>query len=142
MELLDAHSSDDTSTTLQAMHIPNNGQRDREIGFRNAQFSWSASPLAASQGGSGTPTSASRTEFKLRVEGELFFEQKCLNLVMGPTAAGKTSLLLALLGVLHFIPLPSAPDLDSWYNLPRDGGVSYCAQEPWILNQTIRVSIY
>jgi len=35
---------------------------------------------------------------------------------------------------MHFIP--SGPD--SWYNLPRDGGVAYAAQESWVLNETIK----
>jgi len=37
----------------------------------------------------------------------------------------------------HF--LPAGPD--SWYNLPREGGVSFAPQEPWILNETIRYNI-
>jgi hypothetical protein len=42
---------------------------------------------------------------------------------------------MALLGEMHFVPLgPGA-----WLNLPRDGGVAYCAQEAWIQNETIRV---
>jgi hypothetical protein len=38
---------------------------------------------------------------------------------------------------MHWIP--ASPD--SWYNLPRDGGVAYAAQESWVLNETIRVSL-
>lgn len=30
---------------------------------------------------------------------------------------------------------------ESWYNLPREDGVAYAAQESWVLNDTIRVSI-
>jgi hypothetical protein len=30
---------------------------------------------------------------------------------------------------------------ESWYNLPREGGVAYAAQETWVLNETIRVSM-
>jgi hypothetical protein len=37
---------------------------------------------------------------------------------------------------MHFVP--SAPD--SWFNLPREGGVAYAAQEAWVQNETIRVS--
>lgn len=38
---------------------------------------------------------------------------------------------------MHWIP--SSPD--SWYNLPRVGGVAYAAQESWVLNETIRDNI-
>ena len=36
---------------------------------------------------------------------------------------------------MHFIL--SAPGV--WFNLPRDGGVAYAAQESWVQNDTIRV---
>lgn len=57
-------------------------------------------------------------------------------MIIGPTGCGKTSLLMALLGEMHFAP--SAPD--SWFALPREGGVAYAAQEAWVQNETIRVS--
>ena len=50
----------------------------------------------------------------------------------------KTSTLLALLGEMHH-KLDSA---DSWFNLPRDGGIAYAAQESWVLNETIRVRYF
>ena len=78
----------------------------------------------------------SRRRFTLRVTGELLFKRGRINLIIGPTGSGKTSLLMALLGEMHFVP--TSPD--SWYHLPRAGGVSYAAQESWIQNETIRVS--
>ena len=44
---------------------------------------------------------------------------------------------MALLGELHYIP--SGPD--SWFNLPREHGVAYAAQESWVQNETIRDNI-
>jgi len=44
---------------------------------------------------------------------------------------------MALLGEMHFMP----PSVDSWFNLPRTGGVAYAAQESWVQNQTIRDNI-
>lgn len=38
-------------------------------------------------------------------------------------------------GEMHF--LPTEPN--SWFNLPRNGGVAYAAQESWVINDTIRV---
>ena len=38
---------------------------------------------------------------------------------------------------MHFVP----PDIGSWFNLPRDGGVAYVAQESWVQNDTIRNNI-
>lgn len=38
---------------------------------------------------------------------------------------------------MHFVP----STVDSWYNLPRKGGVAYAAQESWVQNETIRENI-
>ncbi|KAH9028052.1 ABC transporter type 1, transmembrane domain-containing protein [Lactarius deliciosus] len=98
------------------------------IGFQNASFTWSNDD----PDGTLTP---SRRRFTLRVQGELLFQRGCFNLIIGPTGSGKTSLLMALLGEMHFVPMSP----DSWYHLPREGGVSYAAQESWVQNETIRV---
>ena len=37
---------------------------------------------------------------------------------------------------MYYIPVGST----SWYNLPREGGVAYAAQESWVQNETIKVS--
>lgn len=39
---------------------------------------------------------------------------------------------------MHYVP--SGPD--SFFHLPRAGGVAYAAQESWVQNETIRVSEY
>lgn len=98
-----------------------------EIGFRDAVFSWSNTT-----DGTLTP---SRRQFSLRIDDELIFKRGKINLVVGPTGSGKTSLLMALLGEMHFIP--SGPH--SCFNLPRDNGVAYAAQESWVQNETIKV---
>ena len=43
---------------------------------------------------------------------------------------------MALLGEMHY--MPAGPD--SFFSLPRSGGVAYAAQESWVQNETIRVS--
>ncbi|KAJ7455115.1 hypothetical protein FB451DRAFT_1516746 [Mycena latifolia] len=119
-ELLDAFT--ETAELLET-------EPSTDIGFRDANFTWSND-----SDGSVTP---SPDKFALRIEDELLFKRGCINLVLGPTGAGKTSLLMALLGEMHFTP--STPG--SWYNLPRAGGVAYAAQESWVLNETIRSNI-
>lgn len=79
----------------------------------------------------------SRAVFRLRIDEEVIFKKGAFNLIVGPTGSGKTSILMALLREMHYIPLGP----DSWVNLPRQGGVAYAAQESWVLNDTIKVSI-
>jgi type II secretory ATPase GspE/PulE/Tfp pilus assembly ATPase PilB-like protein len=62
---------------------------DEEIGFNNAVFSWSSDDK--------TPS------FLLRIEDQLFFKRNCINLIVGPTGSGKTSILMALLGKVLFL---------------------------------------
>ncbi|KAF7377593.1 p-loop containing nucleoside triphosphate hydrolase protein [Mycena sanguinolenta] len=98
------------------------------IGFHNAKFTWSETS-------DGVSTPGGRN-FVLHID-DLVFKRGCLNLVLGPTGAGKTSILMALLGEMHFIP--ASPD--SWFNLPRGAGVAYVAQESWVQNETILSNI-
>ncbi|KAF7364891.1 Multidrug resistance-associated ABC transporter protein [Mycena venus] len=123
-ELLDSFDEKQAPVLLTAA-----SSTDERIGFRNAIFSWSKE--------SDSSLTRSQRHFQLKIDGEVLFERGRINLVVGPTGSGKTSLLMALLGEMHFIP--SSPD--SWYNLPRSSGVAYAAQESWVLNETIRSNV-
>ncbi|KAI0633977.1 P-loop containing nucleoside triphosphate hydrolase protein [Trametes polyzona] len=102
------------------------------IGIRRASFTWSRDGAP-----SPTPGGTHIRAFVLNVDDEVIFQRGKVNLIVGPTGAGKTSLLMALLGEMHY--LPSGPD--SFVSLPRDGGVAYAAQESWVQNDTIRNNI-
>ncbi|KAJ7814135.1 P-loop containing nucleoside triphosphate hydrolase protein [Mycena olivaceomarginata] len=112
--------------TLPSSSFPPDAAANEKIGFRDATFAWSSEKTD----GTLTP---SRRKFMLKIEDEVLFQPGCINLVVGPTGSGKTSLLMALLGEMHFVP--SGPT--SWYNLPRAKGVSYAAQESWVQNENI-----
>ncbi|KAF8309909.1 P-loop containing nucleoside triphosphate hydrolase protein [Clavulina sp. PMI_390] len=113
------------------------------LGFRGAVFTWEkhSTPNNSAATSDALPSSAPNPEtgrrFYLRIPGDLHFKPGVLNLIMGPTGCGKTSILLALLGEMHFI----SSGTNSWYNLPRQNGVAYAAQSPWILNRTIKDNI-
>lgn len=55
------------------------------------------------------------------------------NAVVGPTASGKSALLLALLGEM----VSSGPSQDHRFS----NTIAYCAQSPWLENRTIRENI-
>ena len=69
-----------------------------EIGFKDAVFSW-AKPV-------NPPSLTFKNAFKLRIPGEVFFKKDKINLIVGPTASGKTSLLMALLGKFQLLGVP------------------------------------
>ncbi|KAF9458727.1 P-loop containing nucleoside triphosphate hydrolase protein [Collybia nuda] len=124
-ELLDAFAKKETVS----LFVDDGHYQDDKIGLRDATFAWSSD-----MDGSLTP---SKRQFLLKIEGDLLFKQGQINLIIGPTGSGKTSLLMALLGEMHFIP--SGPT--SWFSLPRNGGVAYAAQESWVQNETIKDNI-
>ncbi|KAJ3551685.1 hypothetical protein NM688_g4563 [Phlebia brevispora] len=99
-------------------------------GIREAVFTWDNEDDRAR-------TSSSQRRFCLRIEEELIFTTGAINLIVGPTASGKTSLLMALLGEMYYNPLGP----QSYVYLPRAEGIAYAAQEPWLLNETIRNNI-
>ncbi|EIM80365.1 uncharacterized protein STEHIDRAFT_162782 [Stereum hirsutum FP-91666 SS1] len=129
-ELLDEFTPE-SSTQLETADNAISPEESHEIGFRSAAFSWTND--SANQG----VVTPSKRRFMLHVEDELLFKRSSINLIVGSTGCGKTSLLMALLGEMHFVPL--APR--SWFNLPRDGGVAYAAQESWVMNATIKENI-
>jgi ABC-type multidrug transport system fused ATPase/permease subunit len=102
-------------------------EHEGKIGLTHATFTWSARD--ASLGVAG--------RFQLHIDNMLEFRRGALNLVLGPTGGGKSALLLALLGELHYVP--HGPD--SWCSLPREGGVALAAQETWVMSDTIRNNI-
>ncbi|KAF8307151.1 hypothetical protein DL93DRAFT_2159641 [Clavulina sp. PMI_390] len=134
-ELLDSHASG-TSVVPDTPSGPDNSAVQMSMGFHNAGFKWAAS-LSPESSASTPQFSVPSPSFFLRIDGDVGFISGGLNLIVGPTGAGKTSVLLALLGEMHFLQ----DGVDSWYHLPRDGGVAFCPQEAWILNETIKDNI-
>ncbi|KAG1732760.1 hypothetical protein EDB19DRAFT_1831244 [Suillus lakei] len=125
--LTDGRSS---STFAGWVHCPEDSEGLEEesdlIGCIDAVFAWSDE--------SGGALTLSKRKFRLCIDGEIYFQHGRINLVVRPTGSGKTSVPMALLGEMHF--MPSGPT--SWFNLPRKGGVAYAAQESWVQNETIR----
>lgn len=105
---------------------------DSTISFKNASFSWNSS---------------SKPDFKL-LDIDISFDLGKLNLIVGPTGSGKSSLLLALLGEMQLtagsVSLPSPKYRDQVSPDPSTNlaeSVAYCSQTPWLLNDTLRNNI-
>ncbi|KAI0693031.1 hypothetical protein BC835DRAFT_1520746 [Cytidiella melzeri] len=125
-ELLDRFASQSTDKIV----VDSSAHHKTDIGIGRATFSWSNEDTD----GSFTP---SKQTFRLHIDDELVFKKGCLNLIIGPTGSGKTSMLMALLGEMHY--MPDGPE--SWMNVPREGGVAYAAQESWVQNESIKENI-
>lgn len=124
----------DKYVQLRDSQVP--GQPPR-IGLEHATLAWSNQPRDGTNEG-----------FRL-IDIDVQFKPGKLNVIAGPTGSGKTSLLMALLGEMKllegrvFLPglttdrasLPVDPD-----TLLTES-VAYCAQEAWLLNDTIRENI-
>lgn len=126
-ELLDEY---DKQTPLAHALQDSPAPHQDDIGCGKSHFTWTSEVVDDE----ATPSTST---FRLRVDTDLIFKKGAFNLILGPTGSGKTSMLMALLREMHYIPLSQ----DSWVNLPRKGGVAYAAQESWIQNDTIKVRI-
>lgn len=102
------------------------------LGFDNATFSWG---------------SKDTDDFRM-MDLNMRFKVGDLNVIIGPTGSGKTSMLMALLGEMTLLAgkvyLPAGksreelkPDPDT--NLTES--VAYCAQQAWLINGTIKENI-
>ncbi|TFK78157.1 P-loop containing nucleoside triphosphate hydrolase protein, partial [Polyporus arcularius HHB13444] len=132
-ELIDEYSKPEHPENAEILNASVPEEHKDTIGIRHASFTWAADSASAAV----TPGGTRRRTFVLGIDDEVFFHRGKINLIVGPTGAGKTSLLMALLGEMHYIP--QGPD--SFVNLPRDGGVAYAAQESWVQNDTIKCAL-
>ncbi|KAJ8522225.1 hypothetical protein ONZ45_g1124 [Pleurotus djamor] len=95
---------------------------------------------APSNSGSGSHTADHRFQLKgISVR----FPEHQLSVVTGPTACGKTALLMALLGEMtllegHIIMQKNPSDVDEHGLM---SGISYMAQTPWLLHRNIKDNI-
>ena len=108
------------------------------IGFEKATFSWGSQSSQREDGS---------TAFRM-IDMTVRFHVGCLNIVAGVTGSGKTSLLMALLGEMTLINgsvyLPggrSREELEPNLETGLTESVAYCAQQAWLINDTIKQNI-
>ncbi|KAI0634381.1 hypothetical protein C8Q77DRAFT_1056057 [Trametes polyzona] len=148
---LDEEEVDQQASTLKKGSSP---QTVEESGVKiiDGTFRWNRStskskdtPASASQG--TTPASSATSDstdgvFELK-DINVTFPEGRLTLVTGPTASGKTALLMALLGELttihgHVVMSKDPSKVDE-HGLTHT--ISYAAQMPWLRHATIRENI-
>jgi ABC-type multidrug transport system fused ATPase/permease subunit len=116
------------------LHHPSTTDTDlRVIGFKQGTFSWG--------------NQDNEEAFKLRGV-DLEFHTNVINVIVGPTGSGKTSMLLALLGEMTLLEgsvyLPGYRSREDLKPDPATGlteSVAYCAQQAWLVNANIKDNI-
>ena len=108
------------------------------IGFDMATLIWEGKDANSSDG---------QTAFRM-IDLDIHFVVGGLNIVTGPTGSGKTSLLMALLGEMTLLKgsvfMPGCQSREILRANPETGlteGVAYCAQQAWLVNDTIKQNI-
>jgi ABC-type multidrug transport system fused ATPase/permease subunit len=114
-----------------------------KIGLDHATLTWSSKPKG------GADANENGTDAFRLIDIDVSFKLGRLNVIAGPTGSGKTSLLMALLGEMKLLEgqvhLPGATTNRA--ELPVDPetllteSVAYCAQEAWLVNDTIKENI-
>ena len=134
-----------------------------KIGFENATFRWNSgkqeestkdTPKAKSKGnGNGTASSPTVSQSSTANADEEVFELSNLNVnfpigklsvVTGATGAGKSAILVALLGEMELVEGKGFLPKDTMRVDPKTGlrnSVAYAAQTPWLQQQSIKENI-
>ena len=108
------------------------------IGLTKATLSW---------GGKSPQNDIGRIAFRL-IDMNVQFHVDRLNIIAGPTGSGKTSLLMALLGEMTLLEgsvyLPGGLSREDLRPDPGTGltnSIAYCAQQAWLVNDSIKENI-
>ena len=131
-------NEDETEKYDQLQHELKGDNGDPTIGFDNATLTWGSKDTQDGQGHSA---------FRM-ISISLRFQVGRLNIIVGPTGSGKTSLLMALLGEMTLLDgsvyLPGGQSREMLRPNPDTGlteSVAYCSQQAWLVNDTIKQNI-
>ncbi|KAJ7439790.1 hypothetical protein FB451DRAFT_1445526 [Mycena latifolia] len=157
-------NEDEVSDQVSSLKSPDpNFDHEEGLGLDDASFRWNEGPNPANPKKLSDPRSTDRfpsnlsdstsiagddrgsefevQRFELRSLSVKFPEKK-LSVITGPTASGKTALLMALLGEMTLVSgrliMLKDNTLDEHGNIR---GIAYAAQSPWLRHQSIRDNI-
>ncbi|TFK50640.1 multidrug resistance-associated ABC transporter [Heliocybe sulcata] len=147
---LDEDEVSEQVSSLKKWGRPSPADVEEGFGIVDGTFKWNEIEKTKMNGSSSTAlfesssetSAASDHRFELKDVSVMFPEGK-LSLVTGPTASGKTALLMALLGEMTalsgrvvMLKNPSRIDANGLMH-----AISYSAQSPWLRHQSIRDNI-
>lgn len=131
-------NEDETEKYEQLLQDRKDENGDSIIGFDKATMTW---------GGKDAQKADGQTAFRM-IDMDIRFLIGRLNIIVGPTGSGKTSLLMALLGEMTLIEgsvfLPGGQSRETLRENPETHlteSIAYCAQQAWLANDTIKQNI-
>ncbi|KZP20509.1 hypothetical protein FIBSPDRAFT_1044782 [Athelia psychrophila] len=126
---------------------------EKGLGIENSSFAWNGDATAdiaeSSASSSSSAVHSDRTlptedcQFQLR-DITVAFPERELTCVTGPTASGKTALIMALLGEMHILSMGKTYTPKDPSRFDSNGlsySISYAGQSPWLFYQTIKENI-
>lgn len=128
IDRVEAYLQEDETKRCDRLLATNEHSTESQISLSNVHAVWPNSRLGA---------------FQLR-SSNVDFVNSGLNLIVGPTGSGKTSLLLTILKEMDILEGEvnvSSLSRDSISNKASPSCLSYCSQQAWLVNDSIRENI-
>ena len=133
-------NEEETEKYVQLRQTKLRSQRTPKIALDHATLSWNTA-------GEASIKDSAMDAFRL-IDMDVNFELGRLNVIAGPTGSGKTSLLMALLGEMKLVDghvyIPGGSIRQKLHPDPATGlteSVAFCAQQAWLVNDTIKENI-
>lgn len=144
LDRVDKYLNEEETDKYDQLHASSVAEGPAMIGLEKATLTWGT--------GKPSPQTSSTADgadaFRL-INVDVNFPVGRLSIIAGPTGSGKTSLLMALLGEMKLmegrVHLPGG--MSNRADLPVDpetgliDSVAYCAQEAWLVNDTVKENI-
>ncbi|KAE8321309.1 hypothetical protein BDV39DRAFT_186013 [Aspergillus sergii] len=144
LDRVDKFLNEEETQKYNQLEDSNSAGQPPRIALENATLTWGSSKGQYKD----DPQSDTTDAFRL-INIDVSFRTGKLNIITGATGSGKTSLLMALLGEMKLLEgsvhLPGGTS--SRTELPVDPqtglmeSVAYCAQEAWLVNDTVKGNI-
>ncbi|KAE8151122.1 ATP-dependent bile acid permease [Aspergillus avenaceus] len=143
LDRVDKYLNEEETEKYTQLEHGDSDEQPSKISLDKATLTWGSSKGQYKDDPRDTPDS-----FRL-INIDVAFQTGKLNIITGPTGSGKTSLLMALLGEMKLLEgnvhLPGGTVSRSELPVdPQTGlmeSIAYCAQEAWLVNDTVKGNI-
>jgi len=144
LDRVDKYLNEEETGKYDQLQESSSSDGPAKIGIEKATLTWGTTKPKTQT----SPNTDSADAFRL-INIDVEFPVGKLSIIAGATGSGKTSLLMALLGEMRLIEgrvhLPGG--MSSRADLPVDpetgliNSIAYCAQEAWLVNDTVKENI-